>query len=104
LFSALYSAYLWCELCSRERVPYPAKRFVYIIRSLNHPESRYIGVTSDVAARLDAHNAGQNRATAARRPWAIDVAIEFRNALRTYVPIVPSIEFRPKPRVSPLPN
>ena len=59
-------------------MPYPAKRFVYIIRSLTHPESRYIGVTSDVAARLGAHNAGQNRATAARRPWTIDVAIEFR--------------------------
>ena len=59
-------------------MPHPAKRFVYIIRSMSHPESRYIGVTADVAARLGAHNAGQNRATAARRPWALEVAIEFR--------------------------
>jgi len=36
---------------------YPPKRFVYIIRSLNHPQRRYIGVTSDLAARLNAHNA-----------------------------------------------
>lgn len=58
---------------------HPPKRFVYVIRSLHHPESRYIGVTSDVIARLAAHNNGQNRATAARRPWGIDVAIEFRS-------------------------
>jgi predicted GIY-YIG superfamily endonuclease len=59
-------------------VAYPAKRFVYIIRSVNHPEKWYIGVTSDVAARVSAHNAGQNRSTAPWKPWDIDVAIEFR--------------------------
>jgi predicted GIY-YIG superfamily endonuclease len=59
-------------------VAHPAKRFVYIIRSLHHPECRYIGVTADVTARLGAHNAGQNRATAARKPWVIDVIVEFR--------------------------
>ena len=57
---------------------YPAKRFVYIIRSLNHPHKRYIGVTSDINARLSAHNAGQNRSTASWTPWRIDVTIEFR--------------------------
>ena len=57
---------------------YPAKRFVYIIQSLNHSEKRYIGVTSDVVARLSAHNAGQNRSTAPWKPWIIDVIIEFR--------------------------
>ena len=59
-------------------MPYPAKRFVYIIRSVNHPLKRYIGVTSDLAARVSAHNAGQNRSTAAWKPWGIDVSIEFR--------------------------
>jgi putative endonuclease len=59
-------------------VTYPAKRFVYIIRSVNEPERRYVGVTADPTARLAAHNAGQNRSTAAWRPWAIDVCIEFR--------------------------
>ena len=55
-----------------------AKRFVYIIRSVNHPQRRYIGVTSDVAVRVSAHNAGQNRSTAPWKPWSIDVIIEFR--------------------------
>ena len=64
---------------------YPAKRFVYIIRSLNYPQRRYIGVTSDFAARLNAHNAGQNRSTALWKPWCTEVTIEFcseRLALR----------------------
>jgi predicted GIY-YIG superfamily endonuclease len=59
-------------------VAYAAKRFVYIIRSLNHPHRRYVGVTSDVAVRVSAHNAGQNRSTAQWKPWGIDVIIEFR--------------------------
>jgi predicted GIY-YIG superfamily endonuclease len=60
-------------------VAQPAKRFVYIIRSLNSPRKRYIGVTSDVVARLGGHNAGQNRSTAPWKPWDIDVTIEFRS-------------------------
>jgi putative endonuclease len=57
---------------------HPAKRFVYIIRSVNHPERRYVGLSADVAARLNAHNAGQNRSTALWKPWLVDVTIEFR--------------------------
>ncbi len=60
-------------------VAHPAKRFVYIIRSLNSPQKRYIGVTSDVGARVSGHNTGQNRSTAPWKPWSIDVTIEFRN-------------------------
>jgi predicted GIY-YIG superfamily endonuclease len=59
-------------------VAHPAKRFVYIIRSLNSPRKRYIGVTSDVGARVGGHNAGQNRSTAPWKPWSIEVIIEFR--------------------------
>jgi predicted GIY-YIG superfamily endonuclease len=60
-------------------VAHPEKRFVYIIRSTNHPRRRYIGVTADVATRLNAHNAGQNRSTAPWKPWGIDLTIEFRS-------------------------
>jgi predicted GIY-YIG superfamily endonuclease len=59
-------------------VTYPAKRFVYILRSEHHPQKRYVGVSADVATRMSAHNAGQNRATALWKPWCIDVTIEFR--------------------------
>ena len=57
---------------------HPAKRYVYIIRSVNDRQKRYIGITADVTARLNAHNAGQNRSTAPWKPWLIDVTIEFR--------------------------
>jgi predicted GIY-YIG superfamily endonuclease len=53
-------------------------RFVYILRSVNSPERRYIGLTANVPARLSAHNAGQNRSTAPWKPWVVDVSIEFR--------------------------
>ncbi|MGE3518175.1 MAG: GIY-YIG nuclease family protein [Vicinamibacterales bacterium] len=59
-------------------MPYPAKRFVYIIRSVSDPDRRYVGVSADVLARLAAHNAGQNRSTARWTPWTIDVCVEFR--------------------------
>ena len=58
---------------------YPEKRFVYIIRSVNQSERKYIGITSDVVARLQMHNAGQNRSTARWKPWRIDLTIEFRS-------------------------
>ena len=54
------------------------KRFVYILRSVNSPERRYIGLAADMPARLKAHNAGQNPSTARWGPWSIDVCIEFR--------------------------
>ena len=31
---------------------------VYILRSLNHPDQRYIGLTNDLDARLAKHNSG----------------------------------------------
>ena len=56
----------------------PAKRFVYILRSVTSPERRYIGLTANIAFRLAAHNAGVIPSTARWKPWIVDVAIEFR--------------------------
>lgn len=36
----------------------PPKRFVYVLRSVLDPAQHYVGLTADVSARLDAHNAG----------------------------------------------
>jgi predicted GIY-YIG superfamily endonuclease len=60
-------------------VLYPPKRFVYIIVSVNHPDRRYVGVTANVACRLAAHNAGQNRSTVSWRPWRLEICVEFRS-------------------------
>lgn len=58
------------------------KRFVYILRSLKAPERRYVGLTSDVARRLEAHNAGASPFTARFRPWAVTTCIEFEDEHR----------------------
>ncbi len=57
------------------------KRFVYHLKSdrESHP---YIGITSDVARRLETHNSGGNSATAPFRPWRVDVMIEFSDEVR----------------------
>ena len=56
---------------------YPAKRFVYIIRSVNHPQKRYIGVTSNLEARMVEHNAGKSLHTAKFRPWRMVTYVAF---------------------------
>ena len=53
------------------------KRFVYVLKNRDAPPRYYTGVAADVAARLDAHNAGACPHTAAYRPWAQHVVIEF---------------------------
>jgi len=60
----------------------PRKRFVYVLRSPCHPERYYTGLTSNVRARLGAHNAGGCVHTARNRPWELDVVIAFRNEAR----------------------
>lgn len=59
-----------------------AKGFVYIVRSQTNPDRDYTGLTSDVTARLEAHNAGRCPHTATGRPWSIDVVVEFANEER----------------------
>ena len=56
-----------------------SKRIVYILRSVNHPNQRYVGSTADLPTRLCAHNAGLNRSTVRWKPWVVDVSIEFQN-------------------------
>ena len=54
-----------------------AAHYVYILRSLHDPSLTYVGLTTDVRRRLATHNSGGSRATAANRPWALIVSIEF---------------------------
>ena len=55
------------------------KRFVYILNNADRGPHYYVGLTSDVDARLTDHNAGRCSHTAARRPWQRHVVIEFRD-------------------------
>jgi putative endonuclease len=58
-------------------VPADSRRFLYIIRSVSDAARRYVGLTQNVPARIEAHNAGQNPSTALWRPWTLAVCIEF---------------------------
>jgi len=58
------------------------KRFVYILRSLQDDTRPYVGLTSNVRARLDAHNAGHCAHTARHRPWSVTVSVEFDDEKR----------------------
>jgi putative endonuclease len=58
------------------------KRFVYVLRGGHERELYYTGLTSDVASRLDAHNAGRCSHTASGRPWRIDMVVEFTDERR----------------------
>jgi predicted GIY-YIG superfamily endonuclease len=55
------------------------RRFVYVIQSVEHPDRYYCGLTSNARTRLEVHNSGGSRHTAALRPWRIVIVLEFAN-------------------------
>ncbi len=58
--------------------------FTYILRSISRPGRRYIGYTTDVAARLDKHNEGGVKSTASDRPWRLEAYIAFDTAEKAH--------------------
>ena len=63
--------------------------YTYILRSLSHPEQRYIGSTSDLKSRLAKH-AGEVPHTAKFRPWKVEAYFAFETkekavAFETYL-------------------
>lgn len=51
--------------------------YVYILVSVDHPTRHYTGLTSNIKARLAAHNNGKVKHTSKYRPWFIETAIAF---------------------------
>ena len=45
--------------------------YVYLIRSEEHPEQRYIGFTTNLKDRIATHNAGGSVHTAKFKPWVL---------------------------------
>ena len=60
----------------------PAKTFVYVLKNESCPARYYTGLTSNVVARLNAHNTGHCPHTASGRPWHLDVVVEFTDEPR----------------------
>ena len=59
-----------------------ARRIVYLIQSVGHSEQHYVGLTSNLANRLAAHNAGESPHTKKHLPWRVLVALEFDSQAR----------------------
>jgi predicted GIY-YIG superfamily endonuclease len=56
--------------------------YVYILESLADAGAYYVGLTTDLAARLAKHNAGEVRHTSKFRPWRIKTVHAFRDRIR----------------------
>ena len=54
--------------------------YVYIIKSIEYLDQIYIGQTSHLAHRLDAHNAGKSFHTSKYKPWKISMYFAFEEA------------------------
>ena len=59
-----------------------SRRFVYLIQSTIRADRHYVGLTSDVPARLAAHNAGESPHTSRYRPWRLIVSVVFASEAR----------------------
>jgi len=51
--------------------------YTYILRSLSHPDQRYIGSSADLKSRLAKHNKGDVPHTAKFRPWKLEAYFAF---------------------------
>jgi predicted GIY-YIG superfamily endonuclease len=51
--------------------------YVYILRSLGHPDRYYVGVTTDLRSRLKRHNIGEVLHTSKYAPWVIKTYVAF---------------------------
>ena len=54
-------------------------KYMYLLQSIPFPEKRYIGLTSNLKNRLDAHNRGQSLRTAKFKPWELVTYVAFSN-------------------------
>ena len=51
--------------------------YTYILRSINHPNQRYIGSTADLKASFAKHNAGEVPHTTKFKPWKVEAYFAF---------------------------
>ncbi|MGE3065455.1 MAG: GIY-YIG nuclease family protein [Hyphomicrobiaceae bacterium] len=58
--------------------------FVYILRSLSHPDRHYVGATADLPSRLSKHNAGEVSHTSKYRPWDVQTYVAFSDEARAF--------------------
>jgi len=55
-------------------------RYVYILESVNFPETYYIGVTSDLKRRFKEHNSKNSQYSQRFQPWELKSYFAFKNS------------------------
>ena len=55
-------------------------RYVYLLQSETAGSQRYVGVTSDLKARMADHNAGKSPHTSKHAPWKLVTYVAFSDA------------------------
>lgn len=58
--------------------------YVYILQSLNQPESLYVGINTDLRARLQKHNRCEVPRTSKFALWRIKTYVAFSDRERAY--------------------
>ena len=58
--------------------------YVYMLRSIPHPDQTYIGFTGNLKSRFSAHNSGQSPHTAKYKPWDLVTYTAFRNREKAF--------------------
>ena len=53
--------------------------YVYLLRSIKHPNQIYIGYTKDLKKRFASHNNGQSPHTSKFKPWELVFYTAFRD-------------------------
>lgn len=51
--------------------------YVYLLKSLNFPETFYVGYTTNLDERLKTHNSGGSPHTAKYQPWELVMYLTF---------------------------
>ena len=52
-------------------------KYVYLLESLESPDERYVGMTTDLKRRLAEHNSGKSPHTAKFKPWRVTTYVAF---------------------------
>lgn len=53
--------------------------YVYLIRSIQFPEQKYIGHTDNLRERLETHNSGGSTYTSPYKPWELIMFFGFKD-------------------------
>ena len=59
-------------------------KYVYLIRSIPHPDQRYVGITDDIDKRIQHHNDGGSKHTNKYKPWELMTCIAFPDSSKTF--------------------